>query len=126
MRLRAPSWLSEAFFHGPSCRWRKKRSRQPPQAVRVKVTVRNVGPVVETLLSSVGNGSGWVSLVPSNCPYSPVMRTLRLSFPAACIAVGAQTYPIGIKVTSEVDPNESTVAELSITVNPFYESAQCQ
>ena len=98
----------------------------PGQAVRVKVTVRNVGPVVETYsLSSVGNGSGWVSLVPSELSLFPGDENSAAIVikPPRASRVGAQTYPIGIKATSEVDPNESTVAELSITVDPFYESA---
>ena len=98
----------------------------PGQPVRVKVTVRNVGPVVETYsLSSVGNGSGWVSLVPSELSLFPGDENSAAIVikPPRASRVGAQTYPIGIKATSEVDPNESTVAELSITVDPFYESA---
>ena len=98
----------------------------PGQPVRVKVTVRNVGPVVETYsLSSVGNGSGWVSLVPSELSLFPGDENSAAIVikPPRASRVGAQTYPIGIKATSEVDSNESTVAELSITVDPFYESA---
>ena len=98
----------------------------PGQAVRVKVTVRNVGPVVETYsLSSVGNGSGWVSLVPSELSLFPGDENSAAIVikPPRASRVGAPTSPIGIKATSEVDPNESTVAELSITVDPFYESA---
>lgn len=98
----------------------------PGQPVRVKVTVRNVGPVVETYsLSSVGNGSGWVSLVPSELSLFPGDENSAAIVikPPRSARVGAETYPIGIKATSEVDPNESTVAELSITVDPFYESA---
>jgi len=98
----------------------------PGQPVRVKVTVRNVGPVVETYsLSSVGNGSGWVSLVPSELSLFPGDENSAAIVikPPRASRVGAQTYPIGIKATSEVDPNESTVAELSVTVDPFYESA---
>ena len=98
----------------------------PGQPVRVKVTVRNVGPVVETYsLSSVGNGSGWVSLVPSELSLFPGDENSAAIVikPPRASRVGAQTYPIGIKATSEVDPNESTVAELRITVDPFYESA---
>ena len=98
----------------------------PGQPVRVKVTVRNVGPVVETYsLSSVGNGSGWVSLVPSELSLFPGDENSAAIVikPPRSSRVGAQTYPIGIKATSEVDSNESTVAEISITVDPFYESA---
>ena len=89
----------------------------PGKPVRVKVTVRNVGPVVETYsLSSVGNGSGWVSLVPSELSLFPGDENSAAIVikPPRASRVGAQTYPIGIKATSEVDPNESTVAELSI------------
>ena len=97
----------------------------PGKPVRVKVTVRNVGPVVETYsLSSVGNGSEWVSLVPSELSLFPGDENSAAIVikPPRASRVGAQTYPIGIKATSEVDPNESTVAELNITVDPFYES----
>ncbi|MDA2989052.1 MAG: hypothetical protein O2815_08255 [Actinomycetota bacterium] len=97
----------------------------PGQPVRVKATVRNVGPVVETYsLSSVGVGSAWVSLVPSELSLFPGDETSAAIVikPPRSSRIQAQTYPVGIKATSEVDPNESTVAELSVTVEPFYES----
>ena len=98
----------------------------PGQPVRVKVTVRNVGPVVETYsLSSVGTASGWVSVVPGELSLFPGDESSAAIVikPPRSSRIQAQTYPVGVKATSEVDPNESTVAELSITVDPFYESA---
>jgi len=96
------------------------------QAARVKVTVRNVGPVVETYsLSIVGPAQSWVSVVPQDISLFPGdegSATVVIRAPRAS-KVAAGDYTIGIIARSEVDPNESTVHEFVVRVNPFYESS---
>lgn len=97
----------------------------PGQPVRVKVTVRNVGPVVETYaLSVVGEDSSWLTLVPNEVSLFPgdegtssvVIKPTRSS------RLPSQDYTFGVMARSEVDPNESSVAQLTVSLGPFYDS----
>lgn len=95
------------------------------QPVRVKVTVRNVGPVVESYaLSIVGTGHSWANIIPQDISLFPGdegVATIVIKPPRA-YKVLAGEYTIGIRARSEVDPNESSVHEFVVQVKPFYES----
>ena len=95
------------------------------QPVRIKVTVRNVGPVVEGYsLSIVGMAKAWANIVPQDISLFPgdeAVATIIIKPPRAS-KILAGDYTIGIRARSEVDPNESTVHEFVVQVKPFYES----
>jgi LysM repeat protein len=95
------------------------------QPVRIKVTVRNVGPVVEGYsLSIVGMANAWANIVPQDISLFPgdeAVATIIIKPPRAS-KILAGDYTIGIRARSEVDPNESTVHEFVVQVKPFYES----
>lgn len=97
----------------------------PGQPVRLKVTVRNVGPVVDTYsLSVVGPEGSWLSVVPhevSLFPGSEGSAALIIK-PGRTSKLPAGDYTVGVMARSEVDPLESTVTEVTISVTPFYDS----
>lgn len=98
----------------------------PGQAVRVKVTVRNVGPVVETYaLSAIGADTTWVSVVPSEVSLFPGDEgaAALVIKPPRTPRVPSADYPIGVMARSEVDPNESAVAQVTVSVAPYYDAA---
>lgn len=98
----------------------------PGQPVRLKVTVRNVGPVVETYsLSVVGPEGSWLSVVPSEVSLFPGSEgsAALIIKPGRTSKLPSGDYVIGVMARSEVDPHESTVSEVTITVVPFYDSS---
>jgi hypothetical protein len=97
----------------------------PGQPVRLKVTVRNVGPVVETYsLSVVGPEGSWLSVVPSEVSLFPGSEgsAALIIKPGRTSKLPAGDYTVGVMARSEVDPHESTVTEVTISVTPFYDS----
>lgn len=98
----------------------------PGQPVRLKVNVRNVGPVVETYsLSVVGPEGSWLSVVPSEVSLFPGAEgsAALIIKPGRTSKLPAGDYVIGVMARSEVDPHESTVSEVTISVTPFYDSS---
>lgn len=97
----------------------------PGQPVRLKITVRNVGPVVETYsLSVVGPEGSWLTVVPSEVSLFPGAEgsAALIIKPGRTSKLPAGDYTVGVMARSEVDPHESTVAEVTIAVTPFYDS----
>jgi hypothetical protein len=97
----------------------------PGQPVRLKVTVRNVGPVVETYtLAVVGPEGSWLSVVPNEISLFPGAEgsAALMIKPGRTSKLPAGDYVVGVMARSEVDPHESTVAEVTIMVTPFFDS----
>ncbi len=97
----------------------------PGQPVRLKVSVRNVGPVVETYtLGVVGPEGSWLSVVPNELSLFPGAEgsAALMIKPGRTSKLPAGDYVVGVMARSEVDPHESTVAEVTITVTPFFDS----
>lgn len=98
----------------------------PGSPVRVKVVLRNVGPVVETYnLSVVGAGREWISLIPTEVSLFPGDEgaTAAVVKPPRSPRVPAGDYHVGIMARSEVDQNESAVAPLLVSVAPYYDAS---
>ncbi len=97
----------------------------PGQPVRLKVNVRNVGPVVETYtLGVVGPEGSWLSVVPNELSLFPGAEgsAALMIKPGRTSKLPAGDYVVGVMARSEVDPHESTVAEVTISVTPFFDS----
>jgi hypothetical protein len=92
------------------------------QSVRVKVTLTNVGAVVETYqLSVLGPAAQYCSIVPAEVALFPGDQgsaTLIIRPPASSSTV-AGTYRVGILATSEVRRTVQAAAEISVTVPSF-------
>jgi len=96
----------------------------PGQAVRIKVSVRNVGTIVETYdLSVLGPARTWVSVAPSEISLFPgdegtAVVTIK---PPRTPNMLAGRYEVAIKATSQVLWAERAVAEFSVTVAPYHQ-----
>ncbi|CAB4751225.1 MAG: hypothetical protein F2701_04790 [Actinobacteria bacterium] len=96
----------------------------PGQSVRIKVSVRNVGTIVETYdLSVLGPARTWVSVAPSEISLFPgdegtAVVTIK---PPRSPNMLAGRYEVAIKATSQVLWAERAVAEFSVTVAPYHQ-----
>ena len=96
----------------------------PGQAVRIKVSVRNVGTIVETYdLSVLGPARTWVSVAPAEISLFPgdegtAFVTIK---PPRTPNMLAGRYEVAIKATSQVLWAERAVAEFSVTVAPYHQ-----
>ncbi|MEI8262063.1 MAG: hypothetical protein WCG77_11260, partial [Actinomycetes bacterium] len=92
------------------------------QSMRVKITLTNVGAVVETYeLSVLGPAADWCSLVPAEVPLFPGDQgtaTLVIRPPASANTL-AGTYRVGILATSEVRRAIQASTEISVKVPSF-------
>lgn len=95
---------------------------EPGQALRVDLTVRNPGNVVETYdLRVLGPTEPWVEIVPATISLFPGdegTATLTLRPPMSSRVVAGH-YVVGVQATSEVRPDESSTVELQVEVDPF-------
>ena len=96
----------------------------PGQAVRIKLSVRNVGTIVETYdLSVLGPARTWVSVAPAEISLFPgdegtAVVTIK---PPRTPNMLAGRYEVGIKATSQVLWIERAVAEFSVIVGPYHQ-----
>ena len=92
------------------------------QSARVKITLTNVGAVVETYqLTVLGPAAQWCSIVPSEVALFPGDQgsaTLIIRPPASTSTV-AGTYRVGVLATSEVRRTVQTASEITVTVPSF-------
>jgi hypothetical protein len=96
----------------------------PGQAVRIKVSVRNVGTIVETYdLSVLGPARTWITVAPAEISLFPgdegsAVVTIK---PPRTPNMLAGRYEVAIKATSQVLWIERAVAEFSVTVAPYHQ-----
>ena len=92
------------------------------QSMRVKITLTNVGAVVETYeLSVLGPAAEWCSIVPAEVPLFPGDQgtaTLVIRPPASSNTL-AGTYRVGILATSEVRRAIQASTEIAVKVPSF-------
>lgn len=96
---------------------------EPGQYSVTTAEVRNPGAIVETYdMRVLGPAAAWVDVSPpfvSLFPGESEDVTITLQPPMSS-RIAAGTYVIGLQAMSQVRPEASTTAELSVDVPPFY------
>jgi hypothetical protein len=96
---------------------------EPGQYTVTTAEVRNPGAIVETYdLRVLGPAAAWVDVSPtfvSLFPGDSEDATIALQPPLSSRIV-AGTYAVGVQAISQVRPEVSTTAEVTVTVPPFY------
>ena len=99
-------------------------SVDPGAEATAVVTIRNTGAVVDHFhVQVLGDAARWATATPETLPLFPDAEgQVTISFrPARVSAARAGSTPFGVKVTSEVDPSDSSVEEGTLEIGPFTE-----
>ena len=95
---------------------------RPGQSTRLRVTVVNVGSVVETYsLTALGEARAWCTLLPGEISLFPGEEgssTLVVRPPMSSQTI-AGTYEIGVLATSQVRPSSRAASGARLTVTSF-------
>lgn len=95
---------------------------EPGQAVAADLSVRNTGSVVDNFrVELLGDAGLWTAVQPESLALMPgTDGQVRLTFrPPRSPNVRAGQVPFGVKVTSEVNPQDSAVEEGTVEVGAF-------
>lgn len=96
---------------------------EPGQYTATSVDVRNPGAIVETYdVRVLGPAAAWIEVSPpfvSLFPGDSADVTVTIQPPLSSRIV-AGTYVVGVQATSQVRPDVSSTAEITVTVPPFY------
>jgi hypothetical protein len=101
-------------------------SVEPGSEAVAQLTIRNTGSVVDHFhVQVLGDAARWATVTPETLPLFPDGEgVVSISFrPARVSAARAGATPFGIKVTSEVDPSDTSVEEGSLQIGAFTELA---
>src|SRR5580693_934322 len=99
-------------------------SVDPGAEATAVVTIRNTGAVVDHFhVQVLGDAARWATATPETLPLFPDAEgQVTISFrPARVSAARAGSTPFGVKVTSEVDPSDSSVEEGTLEIGAFTE-----
>ena len=99
-------------------------SVDPGAEVTAVVTIRNTGTVVDHFhIQVLGDAARWATATPDTLPLFPDAEgQVTISFrPARVSAARAGATPFGVKVTSEVNPGDSSVEEGTLEIGTFTE-----
>ena len=99
-------------------------SVQPGSEVSTVLTIRNTGSVVDHFhIQVLGDAARWATVTPETLPLFPDAEgVVSISFqPARVSAARAGATPFGVKVTSEVDPSDTSVEEGTLDIGTFTE-----
>jgi hypothetical protein len=101
-------------------------SVEPGAVAIAQVTIRNTGAVVDHFhIQVLGDAARWATVTPDTLPLFPDAEGMvSISFkPARTSAARAGATPFGVKVTSEVDPSDTSVEEGTLQIGAFTELA---
>jgi hypothetical protein len=101
-------------------------SVEPGSEAVAQLTIRNTGSVVDHFhVQVLGDAARWATVTPETLPLFPDAEgVVSISFrPARVSAARAGATPFGVKVTSEVDPSDTSVEEGSLQIGTFTELA---
>jgi hypothetical protein len=99
-------------------------SVEPGSTAVAQLTIRNTGSVVDHFhVQVLGDAARWATVTPETLPLFPDAEgVVSISFqPARVSAARAGATPFGVKVTSEVDPSDTSVEEGSLQIGAFTE-----
>ncbi|MGA7989608.1 MAG: hypothetical protein WCB51_14560 [Candidatus Dormiibacterota bacterium] len=99
-------------------------SVEPGSEAIAHLTIRNTGAVVDHFhIQVLGDAARWATVTPDTLPLFPDAEgQVSISFrPARASAARAGTTPFGVKVTSEVDPSDTSVEEGTLQIGAFTE-----
>ena len=97
---------------------------EPGSEVTAVLTIRNTGAVVDHFhVQVLGDAARWATVTPETLPLFPDAEgQVAIAFrPARVAAAHAGATPFGVKVTSEVDPGDSSVEEGTLDIGAFTE-----
>ncbi len=97
---------------------------EPGSEVTAMLTIRNTGAVVDHFhVQVLGDAARWATVTPETLPLFPDAEgQVAIAFrPARVAAAHAGATPFGVKVTSEVDPGDSSVEEGTLDIGAFTE-----
>ena len=101
-------------------------SVEPGSEAVAQLTIRNTGSVVDHFhVQVLGDAARWATVTPETLPLFPDAEgTVTISFrPARVSAAKAGATPFGVKVTSEVDPSDTSVEEGTLQIGVFTDLA---
>jgi len=96
----------------------------PGAGTEVTVTIRNTGTVVDHFhVDVLGDARAWTTVAPATLPLFPdAQGVVTIDFrPPRSSSVHAGSIPFGIRVASEVQPQDATVEEGTLEVGAFTE-----
>jgi hypothetical protein len=99
-------------------------SVEPGSEAIAQLTIRNTGAVVDHFhIQVLGDAARWATVTPDTLPLFPDAEgQVSISFrPARVSAARAGATPFGVKVTSEVDPSDTSVEEGTLQIGAFTE-----
>ena len=97
---------------------------EPGSEVTAVLTIRNTGAVVDHFhVQVLGDAARWATITPETLPLFPDAEgQVAIAFrPARVAAARAGATPFGVKVTSEVDPADTSVEEGTLDIGAFTE-----
>jgi len=97
---------------------------EPGSTAVAQVTIRNTGAVVDHFhVQVLGDAARWATITPETLPLFPDAEgVVSIAFsPARVSAARAGATPFGVKVTSEVDPSDTSVEEGTLDIGTFTE-----
>jgi hypothetical protein len=97
---------------------------EPGSVAVAQLTIRNTGSVVDHFhVQVLGDAARWATVTPETLPLFPDAEgVVSISFqPARVSAARAGATPFGVKVTSEVDPSDTSVEEGTLDIGVFTE-----
>jgi hypothetical protein len=97
---------------------------EPGSTAVAQLTVHNTGAVVDHFhVQVLGDAARWATVTPETLPLFPdAQGVVSISFsPARISAARAGATPFGVKVTSEVDPSDTSVEEGTLDIGTFTE-----
>ncbi len=97
---------------------------EPGSVAVAQLTIRNTGSVVDHFhVQVLGDAARWATVTPETLPLFPDAEgVVSISFqPARVSAARAGATPFGVKVTSEVDPSDTSVEEGTLDIGAFTE-----
>lgn len=101
-------------------------SVEPGSVAIAQLTIRNTGSVVDHFhIQVLGDAARWATVTPDTLPLFPDAEgQVSIAFkPARVSAARAGATPFGVKVTSEVDPSDTSVEEGTLQIGAFTELA---
>lgn len=97
---------------------------EPGSEITATMTIRNTGAVVDHFRVEVlGDAARWATVTPETLPLFPDAEgQVAIAFrPARVPAARAGATPFGVRVTSQVDPGDTSVEEGTLDIGAFTE-----